>query len=138
MIVIAAVVVGFVAVIVAAIRLNVAIADSTERLRVLAGGYGDAGVLLEARQRFRRRQQSVEQAVDTGTVGIQAAHRTLSGLFGQDSVKGEGVYDTLRTFNRSMGRTLSGLFAPSPKKHSESLEEWRENNTSADRDERRD
>lgn len=138
MIVVATVTVGFIAVIIAAIRLNIAIGDSRERLRVLVGGYGDAGLLIEARQRFRRRQQSVEQAVDTGTVGIQAAHRTISGLFGQERAKGEGVYDSLRAFNRGMGRALSSWFAPGPKKHSESLDEWRERNVSPNADDERD
>ena len=61
MIVIAAVAIAFVAVIVAAVRLNMAIADTRERFRVLAAGYGDAGLLVSARNRFRRRQESVDR-----------------------------------------------------------------------------
>ena len=125
MIVIVAVSIAFVALIVAAIRLNMAVADTRARFRVLAAGYGDAGLLVDARKRFRRRQESVEQVVDTGTVGLQAAHRTISGWFGKQNT-GEGVYDNVRAFNRNIGRTVSGLFAPGPKKHSESLDEWRE------------
>ncbi|MES1952363.1 hypothetical protein S4A8_15964 [Salinisphaera sp. S4-8] len=125
MIVIAAVIVAFVAVLVAAVRLNMAVTDAGERFRVLAAGYGDAGLLVGARQRFRRRQESVEQAVDTGTVGLQTAHRTISSWFGTQQT-GEGFYNNVRAFNRNLGRTVSGLFAPGPKKHSESLEEWRE------------
>ncbi len=124
MIVIVAVSIAFVALIVAAIRLNMAVADTRARFRVLAAGYGDAGLLVDARKRFRRRQESVEQVVDTGTVGLQTAHRTISGWFGKQNT-GEGVYDNVRAFNRNLGRTVSGLFAPGPRKRSESLEEWR-------------
>lgn len=135
MIVIAAVAIAFVAVIVAAVRLNMAIADTRERFRVLAAGYGDAGLLVSARNRFRRRQESVEQVVDTGTVGLQTAHRTISGWLGSQH-SADGIYDNVRAFNRNVGRALSGLFAPGPKKHSESLEEWRENQDATDRRDR--
>ena len=53
MIVIVAVSIAFVALIVAAIRLNMVVADTRARFRVLAAGYGDAGLLVDARKRFR-------------------------------------------------------------------------------------
>ncbi|GAB3671287.1 hypothetical protein [Salinisphaera aquimarina] len=120
--------IGLLALIVAALRLNSAVERASQRFRVLVGGYGEAGALLDARQRFRRRQQSVEKAVDTGTAGVQSAHRTLSGLWGGDRERGTNIYAGVRAFNRNIGRTVSGLFAPGPKKHSESLEEWRRAN----------
>ena len=137
MIVVAAVSLALVVVIVAAIRLNMAIADTRERFRVLAAGYGDAGLLVSARNRFRRRQESVEQVVDTGTVGLQTAHRTISGWFGTQH-SADGIYDNVRAFNRNVGRALSGLFAPGPKKRSESLQEWREKQDSTARRDRAD
>jgi hypothetical protein len=128
-----AVAVGFVIAIVAAVRLNMLIGHASARFRVLAGGYGEAGLLVEARQRFRRRQQNVEKAFDTGTSGVQSAHRLVSGLFGKDASKAEGVYDNVRAFNRNIGRTISGLFAPGPKKRSESLGSWRKRHGGPDK-----
>ncbi|MES1923704.1 hypothetical protein [Salinisphaera sp. T31B1] len=125
MIITAGVFIALLAVIVTALRLTAAIDAARRRLRVLVGGYGDAGLLVEARQRLRKRQQRVETVVDTGATGVQAAHRSLSGLFGGDRNQGAKVYDSIRGVNRSIGRTVSGLFAPRPKKHSETLEEWR-------------
>jgi|GEM_PF-1938863 len=118
--------IGLLAVIITALRLNAAIGSANRRLRVLVGGYGDAGLLVEARTRFRQRQQRVETVVDTGTRGVQAAHRSLSGLFGRDREQGARVYDSVRAFNRSVGQTVSGLFAPGPRRTSQSLEEWRQ------------
>lgn len=126
MILVSALLVGFVVAIIAAIRLNIAITHATGRFRVLDGGYGDAGLLVEARRRFRRRQRSVEKMLDTGTVGLKSAHRGVSGYFGRDSETADGIYDNVRALNRNVGRALSGLFAPGPNKHSESLKEWRE------------
>jgi len=118
--------IGLLAVIITALRLNAAISSANRRLRVLVGGYGDAGLLVEARTRFRQRQQRVETVVDTGTRGVQAAHRSLSGLFGSDREQGAKMYDGVRTFNRRVGKTLSGLFAPGPRRTSERLDDWRE------------
>lgn len=112
----ALVLIGLLAAIVTAWRLNAAIESASRRLRVLVGGFGDAGLLVEARSRFRRRQQRVESVVETGTVGVQAAHRSLSGLFGGDRERGAKVYDGVRALNRSVGKTVSGLFAPGPRR----------------------
>lgn len=125
MIILSAVIVMFIAALIAVVRLNIAIRHANDRFRVLVGGYADAGLLVEARRRFRRRQRSVENALDTGTVGLKSAHRTVSGLFGKNSDAAEGIYDNVRALNRNVGRVVSGLFAPGPKKNSESLEGWR-------------
>lgn len=121
----------------AALWLDRAVRMSHARLRVLGVGHGDARLLLGARRRFRRRQQTVENVVDTGTIGVQSAHRTIGGLFGADPQAGAGVYDNVRAFNRNIGRTLSSLFAPGPKQHTERLATWRENNDPADEPEPR-
>lgn len=136
MIILAAVIVMFIAALIAAVRLNIGVRHAGDRFRVLVGGYADAGLLVEARRRFRRRQRNVENAVDTGTVGLKSAHRTVSGLFGRNSDTAEGIYDNVRALNRNVGRAVSGLFAPGPKKDSESLETWRERQkeTKASRD----
>jgi len=132
MIILSAVIVMFIVALIAAVRLNTAVAHARDRFRVLAGGYGDAGLLVEARRRFRRRQRSVENAVDTGAVGLKSAHRTVSGLFGKNSDVAEGIYDNVRALNRNAGRAISGLFAPGPKKHSESLQDWRKRQRESD------
>lgn len=125
---------GLIALLVAAFRLERDVADAQERFRVLMGGYADAGMLAQARQRFRRRQQHMEQAVDTGTAGVAGAHRTLATLFGRSERTGSGFYSGVRALNRGLGRTVSGLFAPRPKKHSDSLEDWRAADDRHDRD----
>lgn len=109
----------------AAWRLNVAIDEAGARFHVLTGGYGQAGLLAEAREGFRRRQRKVEQAVATGTVGIETAHRTLAHHLGSRHAGGAGFYAGIRALNSGLGRALSDLFAPKPRKHSESLAEWR-------------
>ncbi|WP_123590560.1 hypothetical protein [Salinisphaera orenii] len=125
---------GLVALLVAALRLERDVADAQERFRVLMGGYADAGLLAESRQRFRRRQQHMEQAVDTGTAGVAGVHRTLAGLLGRSERTGSGFYSGVRALNRGLGRTVSGLFAPRPKKHSDSLADWRAADDRRDRD----
>jgi len=138
MIFVSVVFIGLLAAIVTGLRLNAAVDAASRRLRVLVGGYGDAGLLVEARLRFRKRQRRVESAVNTGTSGVQAAHRSLSSLFGATNRdQGAGVYDSVRAFNRGIGRTVSGLFAPKPRRESQSLEEWRQANDS-DHDDTRD
>lgn len=120
--------IGFIAllgVIVAALRLNMAVSDAGERLRILTGGYGDAGLLARARQRFRQRQRSIEAVVDSGTAGLATAHGTLSQALGGKRNHGAGVYARLRALNHGVGRALSGFFAPGPRRRSDSLAAWR-------------
>lgn len=135
MILAALVFVGLAVLLVVVWRLERDVTDAQERFRVLMGGYGDANMLARARQRFRQRQQNVEHAVDTGATGVETAHRTLAGLFGRSDRTGSGFYQGVRAFNRSVGRTVSGLFAPKPKQHSDSLENWKQANDRRERGE---
>lgn len=86
------------------------LACAESSLRRLQAFQVEASALEAARGRFRRRQRGVENAVDTGTRGMESAHRSLAGRLGWPA--GEGVYRRLRGVNRTVGRGISGLFAP--------------------------
>lgn len=111
---------------VAAFRLHDDVAEVQRRFRVITGGYSEVGLVTGARQRFRDRQRLVEGVVDTSTAGVETAHRTISEAMGHRPDHAAGFYASIRRVNRRVGRSLSGLFAPAPPQHDESLEEWRE------------
>ncbi|MES1936261.1 hypothetical protein [Salinisphaera hydrothermalis] len=93
-------------------------------LRRLRAFQVEAAVLETARGRFRRRQRGVEQAVDSGTRSVEQAHRSLAGRFGWPA--GADLYRRLRGVNRTIGRGVSGLFAPATaSRRRESLRDWR-------------
>lgn len=94
-------------------------------VRRLAGFQAEALALESARGRFRRRQQRVERMVDSGALGVEGVHRTLAGRLGWGKA-GERVYPRLRGLNRTIGRGVSGLFAPkTAQRRRQSLAEWR-------------
>lgn len=94
-----------------------------ERIDALAAAYKDAQRLASSRARFRRRQQTVEQAFATGATGMESAHRSLAERFGS-GYKASGFYDRVRRLNSQLGRGVSGLLAPESRKRSESLDDW--------------
>lgn len=106
-----------------AIQARVQLARS--RLTTLQAAYEDAERLAAARTRFRRRQQAVEGALATGTTGLEDVHRSLAG-HGSGGDGGGSFYARLRRLNGRVGRSVSALFAPRQRRHSESLAEWRE------------
>lgn len=94
-------------------------------VRRLLAFQSEALALESARGRFRRRQRRVERVVDSGTRGVESAHRSLAGRFGWPDA-GEGVYRQLRRVNRTLGRGVSGLFAPaSAARRRQPLTGWR-------------
>ena len=100
------------------------LAQAESDLRRLRAFQAEAAALEAARGRFRRRQRDVEQAVDSGTRGVEQAHRSLAGQFGWPA--GGGLYRRLRGVNRTIGRGVSGLFAPATaSRRRESLSQWR-------------
>lgn len=95
--------------------------SAVRRLRALQA---EAAELAASRGRFRRRQRGVQRAVDSGTRGVETAHRSLATRFGWPA--GEGVYRGLRGINRTLGRSVTALFAPTTAaRRRESLAEWR-------------
>lgn len=93
--------------------------------RRLLAFHNETQALEFTRGRFRRRQRRVEHVVDTGTRGLESAHRSLAGWFGWADT-GEGVYRQLRRINRTLGRGVSGIFAPaSAARRRQSLIDWR-------------
>lgn len=112
-----------------AIQARVRLAQS--RLKTLMAAYEDAERLAAARTRFRRRQKAVEGALATGTTGLESAHRSLAGRMGS-AYAGEPFYARVRRFNSQVGRSVSALLAPKSRRHSESLDEWRQRVEQAD------
>lgn len=105
-----------------AVEARVQLAQS--RLQTLMAAYEDAERLAAARTRFRRRQQAVEGALAAGTSGLEDAHRSFSSRLG-GAYDGQPFYARVRRFNSQFGRSVSALFAPESRRHSESLDEWR-------------
>lgn len=100
------------------------LARAESDLRRLRALHAEARALEATRGRFRRRQRGVEQAVESGTRGMERAHRSLAERLGWPA--GEGMYQRLRDVNRAVGRGVSGLFAPaSTARRRESLSRWR-------------
>lgn len=114
-----------------AIEARVRLAQS--RLQTLSAAYEDAERLATARARFRRRQKAVEGALATGTTGLETAHRSLSDRLGS-AYGSQPFYARVRRFNSQIGRSVSALLAPTRRRHSESLEEWRRRAEQADTD----
>ncbi|MGB7757236.1 MAG: hypothetical protein WBL23_14340 [Salinisphaera sp.] len=110
------------------------LATAESRVRRLRAFQAEASALEAARGRFRRRQRDVENAVETGARGMESAHRSLAARLGWPT--GAGVYRRLRGLNRSVGRGVSGLFAPATaSRRRESLVRWRARRTdTSDRD----
>lgn len=106
-----------------AIQARVQLARS--RLTTLQAAYEEAERLAAARTRFRRRQQAVEGALATGTSGLENVHRSLAS-HDSEAYGANTFYARVRRFNSQAGRSISALFAPRRRRHSESLDEWRE------------
>ncbi len=114
---------------VAAIRFDMRVRDARLRLGVLTGGLSEAEALSAARARLRAHQKRVQSADDTGTVGNETAHRTLSGYFGHASNASTGrFYERLRGLNRGVGQAVAGWLAPPKHRRSETLAQWRARN----------
>ncbi len=135
MIAVAIIFCGLVGLAIAAIRFDMRVRDARLRLGVLTGGLSEAEALAAARARLRVHQKRVQNAVDTGTVGVETAHRAVSGYFGHASSANTGrFYERVRGLNRGVGQTVAGWLATRKHRRSETLAQWRSRNDNDEND----
>lgn len=74
---------------------------------------GEARSLADARTRLRQSQVCMHEAFDSGTTGLELAHRALATYFGgSDAATGERAYAWARKANHNTRQVLTAWLAP--------------------------
>lgn len=97
----------------ASLILACRIVRTRDRLVSVAICMQEARILAVARAKLRQRRQRVHDAFDTGTVGLELAHRTVAGRLGSSRAEsGERFYQVARDINRGVDSIVSAWLAP--------------------------